>query len=42
MNNVARLALAIEENQDEDLSESKELSEDASRVKAMFMANMSH
>jgi len=42
MNNVARLALAIEENQDEDLSESKELSEDTSRVKAMFMANMSH
>jgi len=42
MNNVTRLALAIKENRNEDLSKAKEFSEDASRVKAMFMANMSH
>ncbi|MCX6676677.1 MAG: ATP-binding protein [Methanothrix sp.] len=44
MNNNVRLASAIseKENRNENLSKAKYVSEDADRVKAMFMANMSH
>ncbi|MCX6673927.1 MAG: ATP-binding protein, partial [Methanothrix sp.] len=41
MNNIARLASARKEKENR-LSKAKDVSEDANRVKSMFMANMSH
>lgn len=42
MNNIARLASAMKENRREKSSKAKDVSEEANRVKAVFMAKMSH